>query len=78
MGKKSYQFTVDEGDVVRMPNGTIGVVNHWDITCGGNVKEVRVFPLTNWLHRFMLVLSNKTWFYDREINSLTPLVKSAR
>ncbi len=68
--KESYQMTAREGDIVKMPNGIIGIVTFWDIICGGNCKEVKVYPLTNWLHRLILVLHCKNWFYDSDINKL--------
>lgn len=71
--KESYQMAARTGDVVRMPNGTIGIINHEDIIACGNCKEVRVYPFTNWLYRLFLTLTNKIWFYDREINTLTPI-----
>lgn len=70
---ESYQFSAKAGDIVRMPCGTVGIVNYWDIVCGGNVKRVRVYPLTNFLHRLFLNLFMRTWFYDQGINNLTPL-----
>jgi len=68
--KESYQATAREGDIVKMPNGIIGIVTFWDITCGGNCKQVKVYPLTNWLYRLFLTFTNKIWFYDSNINSL--------
>ena len=71
--KESYQMTVRAGDIVLMPNGTIGIVNHWDITNGGNTKEVRVYPFTNLFHKLVLTLTGKIWFYDQQINNLQPV-----
>lgn len=68
--KKSYQMTAREGDIVKMPNGIIGIVTFWDIIYGGNCKEVKVYLLTNWLHRLILILRCKNWFYDSNINKL--------
>lgn len=71
--QESYQMIARTGDIVLMPNGTVGIVNHWDIVAGGHCKEVRVYPFTNWLHRLYLTLTTKIWFYDEQINSLKPL-----
>jgi hypothetical protein len=68
--KESYQMTIHEGDIVKMPNGIVGIVSFWDITGGGHCKEVRVYPLTNWLNRLFLILLCKDWFYDSGINKL--------
>jgi hypothetical protein len=75
--KEKYQMTAKNGDIVLMPSGVVGVINHWDIVMGGNCKEVRVYPLTNWLHRLILTLTSRTWFYDDEINHLKPLILAA-
>ena len=69
----SFQMKSKEGDIVRMPNGTVGIISQWGIVCGGNVKEVQVYPLTNWLHRLWLTLTLQTWYYDDDINKLTLL-----
>jgi hypothetical protein len=68
--EREYRMAVQTGDIVKMPNGTVGVVNFWDITGGGHCKEVRVYPFTNWFHRLFLVLFCKDWFYDSDINKL--------
>ena len=69
-------MTTSIGDIVLMPNSTIGIVNHWDIVCGGNVKEVRIYPFTHWLHRLFLTLTGKIWFYDKQINNLRVIHKA--
>lgn len=74
--QESYHITVDTGDIVLMPNGTVGVVTYWDITMGEICKEVRVYPFTNCLHRLFLTLTHRTWFYDRDINKLKPIHKN--
>lgn len=74
--QESYQMTADVGDIVLMPNDTVGVVTHRDIIMGGNCKEVQVYPFTNWLHRLFLTLTTRTWFYDHDINKLKPIHKN--
>ena len=72
--REGYQMNVSTGDIVLLPCGTLGIVNHWDIVEAGHCKEVRVYPLTNWLHRLFLTLTKKIWFYDEQINNLTPVI----
>lgn len=71
--EEKYQMTVRVGDIVRMPNNVVGIVHYDEIVDGGNCRIVRVYPFTNWLHRLLLTLSEKTSFYDRKINDLRPL-----
>lgn len=66
---RSYQFTAKKGDIVQMPNGTVGIISGIDLSFGHS-KEVFVFPFTNWLHRMLLVFRNKTHFSDRAISNL--------
>lgn len=76
--QESYQMAARTGDIVQMPNGTVGIINHWGIVAAGHCKEVRVYPFTNWLHRLYLTLTTKIWFYDQQINNLKPLFLAPR
>jgi len=70
MEETIYQYSCSTGDIVQMPNGVVGIVSGVDFHCGGCVKEVSIFPFTNWLHRLVLVLSDRTKFHDETINKL--------
>jgi len=65
-----YQMTISKGDIVLLPNETVGIVNCCEIICGGNCKRVKVYPFTNLLHKLFLFSTNKTEFYDKNINKL--------
>ncbi|MFC1678303.1 hypothetical protein ACFLZ9_01035 [Patescibacteria group bacterium] len=67
---EDYRLRSKQGDIVRLPNGVIGIINDWDIVMGGHVKTVSVFPFTGWLHRLWLMFRNKLNYYDYEINDL--------
>lgn len=67
--EREYVFEAKEGDIVRMPNGTLGVVTRIEIH-PAPAKEVRVYPFTNWAHRLWLTMSCALVFYDRDINLL--------
>jgi hypothetical protein len=73
-----YRMEVRQGDIVLMPNGTVGIVTGWHIIEAGHVKEVTIHPFTGWLHRFFLFLTMKTRIHDEQINLLTPLIRSAQ
>ncbi len=77
MERDNYKHASSEGDIVRLPSGIVGIVSHIDFHCGGNIKEVGVFPLTNWFFRLILTLLGRTSYYDDDINSLTLLTKAA-
>ena len=66
----SYQFQAKEGDIVKLPNGVVGIISSWDIICAGHVKEVNIYPFTNWLYRIILFFAGKLTYYDRDINKL--------
>lgn len=74
--EENYQMNANVGDIVLMPNGTVGIVTSWDILCGGICKEVKVHPFTNWLYRFYLSFLGKNCFYDKDINRLKLLHKA--
>lgn len=69
----TYQYTIREGDLVRLPGGALGIVTMIDIICCGHVKEVVVYPLVNCLHHLWLSLIGRTCFYDKQINRLKKL-----
>ncbi len=71
MSDTEYRLESKEGDIVRMPGGTLAIVKGWDIIEGGNVKRVDLFPFTNWLHRLWLLATDKLTVYDGDINKLT-------
>jgi hypothetical protein len=73
----SYQMNVKVGDIVLLPNGIVGIVTFWDITMGGNCKEVFVHPFTNWIYYSLLFIFGRLWFCDREINKLKPIHREA-
>ena len=68
---EEYRLAAKTGDLVTMPNGTLAIVADWDIVCAGHAKEVRLFPFTNWLHRFWLVLTCQLTIHDGDINELS-------
>ncbi len=67
---EKYQFTVQRGDFVRLPNGDLGVVAKQEILCAGHVNEVNVHPFVGATKRFFGCLFGRYRFYDREINRL--------
>lgn len=69
----AYQYTVQEGDLVRLPSGVLGIVTRVDIICCGNVKEASVYPFVDFLHHLWLSLTGQTRFYDKKINHLKKL-----
>lgn len=71
--KENYRMIARTGDIVLMPNGSLGIINHWGIVEFGHVKEVRVYPFTNWIHRIFLTLTGKIWFYNEQIDKLKPI-----
>ena len=71
--QKNYQMKVRTGDIVLMPGNVVGIVNRWDIICGGNCLAVRVHPFTSWLHRLFLIFTQRIYFYDEGINKLKVL-----
>ncbi len=71
--KEEYRLTCKTGDIVRMPNGVLARVKHWDITANGITKRVFLRPLTGRLQRIWLFLTTKTRFFDDEINQLEPV-----
>ena len=68
---EEYRLAAKTGDLVTMPKGTLAIVTDWDIICAGHVKEVTLFPFTNWLHRFWLSLTCRLRVCDDDINKLT-------
>lgn len=67
---KSYRYTAKTGDLVRMQNGTLAIISDWDIICGGNVKEVKLFPFTSWVHRIWLFWTDKLTVCEEDIDKL--------
>ena len=69
--EETYQYKSKEGDVVRLPNGRLGVIAAVDIICGGHVKKVEVVPEdAGQLKRFFCRMFNVYSFYDVQINDL--------
>ena len=68
---ETYQFSSDQGDIVVLPSGELGIVSKWELLCVGHVKEVTVFPLfASSLKRFLGFFLGWYRFYDGEINKL--------
>ena len=69
-----YQFTSEENDIVRLPDGRLGVITDWDILCAGHVKEVIVQLLYAgfWEKLFWFFLCRHR-FYDDQINQLVKI-----
>ena len=65
-----YQLTVEENDIVKLPDGRLGVIEDWDIWAG-NFKEVIVHLLyAGFWEKFFWFLLCKHQFYDDQINQL--------
>ncbi len=67
---EAYQFTVVKGDVVRLPNGDLGVISRQEILCAGHVNEVMVHPFVGLVKLFFGSLSCRYRFYDAQFNRL--------
>ena len=74
--EEEYRMASREGDIVMLSSGVVGIVTHRDIICGGNVKEVRVYPFTNMLYWLWLAITFQLEFYDGDINKLKLLLKA--
>lgn len=77
---ESCSTSLDVGDIVRMPCGTVGIINLKTIAIVSEscsvYHYVRVYPLTNLFRRLFLDITGKTWFCDLEIDKLKPLASS--
>ncbi|MFC1678305.1 hypothetical protein ACFLZ9_01045, partial [Patescibacteria group bacterium] len=67
---EDYRLASKRGDIVRLPNGVLGIISDCDIVMGGQVKMVSVFPFAGWLYRLWLMFRNKLNYYDYQINDL--------
>lgn len=71
---ESYRTDLRIGDTVLMPCDTVGIINCQTIEIVSRTEGVyhymRVYPLTNLLHRLFLSVTGKTWFRDCEIDNL--------
>lgn len=75
--KDCYRTTCEEGDIVRMPSGTIAVITRLKFFYPVG-EAVRLYPLTNWFLRFFLTLFGRNWVYDTDINLLKPIYRAPR
>lgn len=69
-GKEPYQFTSEEGDIVRLPSGDFGVITKQEIICAGHCKRVLVFPFVGAVKKFFGALFLSYEFLDNQINRL--------
>ncbi len=68
---ESYQFTSEQGDIVQLPNGELGVISYVEILCCGHAKQVTVSPLfASFLKRLVGFFLLWYRFEDRGINKL--------
>ncbi|MBI2063625.1 MAG: hypothetical protein HYT65_01375 [Candidatus Yanofskybacteria bacterium] len=66
-----YQFTSGRNDIVRLPDGRLGVIKDWDIIWGGHFKEVIVHLLyASFWEKFFWFFLCRQRFYDDQINQL--------
>jgi hypothetical protein len=60
------------GDVVKFPNGDLGIITSWDIICGGNVKEIKIYSFVGFCKYFIGIFRYSCWrFCEDEINQFT-------
>lgn len=69
---REYRVESKIGDVVKLPSGDIGIVIGCNFLCGGNVKEIHVFPLIpGFWRKLFLGLRYSLWrFSENEIDEL--------
>lgn len=68
---ETYQFTSEENDIVKLPDGRLGVIKDWDILWAGHFKEVIVHLLyASFWEKFIWFLLCRHRFYDEQINQL--------
>lgn len=71
MEEDSYRFSVEEGDLVRLPDGHLADVTDVDIVCGGHVMRVTIRPHGGILDMLRCLFRGWTWWYEGEIDRLT-------
>ncbi|MDO8504504.1 MAG: hypothetical protein Q7S36_01490 [Candidatus Liptonbacteria bacterium] len=65
-----YRRTSKPGDVVRMKGGDMAIVTDVDFLCGGNVKELKLYPLVGPIRRFWLFVTEKLRPAEAQIDEL--------
>lgn len=67
---ESYQFTVSRGDIVRLPNGDLGVVARQEIICAGHCNQITIYPFVSLIKRIFGSFLLWYRFEDQAINRL--------
>ncbi len=69
---EDYCMEAETGDIVKFPNGDLGIITGWDIICGGHVREIRIYPFVGFCKRLIGIFRYSCWsFCEEEINKLT-------